>query len=158
MTDFGGIAIRPAARADLDALIALYLDDELGRRRETAGGADRRLYENGFDRVAADASTEVHVAVWNGTIVGTFQLTITPGVSRRGVVRATIESVRTRSDLRGKGIGGAMMRAAIEEARRRGADVVQLTSDLSRQGAHRFYARLGFVHSHAGFKLDLRRD
>jgi len=43
----------------------------------------------------------------------------------------------------------------IDEARRRGCALVQLTSDKSRQGAHRFYERLGFVASHEGMKLAL---
>jgi hypothetical protein len=32
---------------------------------------------------------------------------------------------------------------------------MQLTTSLSRVGAQRFYERLGFVRSHAGFKLAL---
>lgn len=48
------------------------------------------------------------------------------------------------------------MRWAIEEARRRGCDLVQLTSDKQRSGAHRFHEQLGFERSHEGFKLDLR--
>lgn len=151
----GDIHIRPAARGDLDALIALYLDDALGRQRETGDPTERKLYADAFDRVASDASTTVYVAERDDALIGTFQLTITPGVSRRGVIRATIESVRTRADLRGQGIGAMMMEHAIAEARRRGANVAQLTSDLSREGAHRFYERLGFAHTHAGFKRSL---
>ena len=48
-----------------------------------------------------------------------------------------------------------MMRAANDEARRRGCNIVQLTSNKSRVDAHRFYQRLGFVRSHEGFKLHL---
>jgi GNAT superfamily N-acetyltransferase len=44
---------------------------------------------------------------------------------------------------------------AIDEARRRGCALVQLTSDKSRHAAHRFYTRLGFVASHEGMKLSL---
>ena len=33
--------------------------------------------------------------------------------------------------------------------------IVQLTTDASREGAHRFYERLGFVASHVGMKLPL---
>jgi GNAT superfamily N-acetyltransferase len=44
---------------------------------------------------------------------------------------------------------------AIGEARRRGCTLVQLTSDKSRPGAHRFYHRLGFAASHEGLKLAL---
>lgn len=151
----GDINIRPVARRDLDALVALYRDDVLGRSRESDDPDDGGIYAEAFDRVASDPSTCVFVAERNGAIIGTFQLTITPGISRRGVVRATIESVRTRADLRGQGVGAHMMVHAIDEARRRGAHVVQLTSDLSRDGAHRFYERLGFARTHAGFKLQL---
>jgi GNAT superfamily N-acetyltransferase len=48
-----------------------------------------------------------------------------------------------------------MMRWAIDEARRRGCALVQLTSDKERTDAHRFYAGLGFVASHEGMKLFL---
>ena len=48
-----------------------------------------------------------------------------------------------------------MMGWAIEEARRRGCGLVQLTTDKSRPDAHRFYPQLGFVASHEGMKLRL---
>jgi hypothetical protein len=44
---------------------------------------------------------------------------------------------------------------AVEEARRRGCGLVQLTSSKVRADAHRFYGRLGFVASHEGFKLQV---
>ena len=66
-----------------------------------------------------------------------------------------IEAVRVRSNLRSNGLGGAMIKWAIAEGRRRGAGLVQLTSDESRVEAHRFYERLGFEPSHVGFKLSL---
>ena len=56
---------------------------------------------------------------------------------------------------RGSGLGAAMMRWAIDEARRRGCALVQLTSDKTRMDAHRFYTRLGFVATHEGMKLAL---
>ncbi|WP_143262073.1 GNAT family N-acetyltransferase, partial [Allokutzneria sp. NRRL B-24872] len=44
---------------------------------------------------------------------------------------------------------------AVEESRREGCALVQLTSDATRIDAHRFYERLGFEASHVGFKLPL---
>ena len=52
-------------------------------------------------------------------------------------------------------LGHALFAWAIEEARREGCSLVQLTSDKRRANAHRFYGRLGFVASHEGFKLHL---
>ena len=45
---------------------------------------------------------------------------------------------------RGAALGEQMMRWAVEESRRRGCALVQLTTDKRRADAHRFYERLGF--------------
>lgn len=65
-------------------------------------------------------------------------------------LRARIEAGR-----RGDGLGATMVRYAVDEARRRGAALVQLTSDRSRTDAHRFYERLGYEASHLGLKRPL---
>jgi GNAT superfamily N-acetyltransferase len=83
------------------------------------------------------------------------QVSFLPGLARRGSLRAQIEAVRVAGSTRGSGLGAAMMTWAIDEARRRGCALVQLTSDKSRADAHRFYQRLGFVPSHEGMKLAL---
>jgi GNAT superfamily N-acetyltransferase len=48
-----------------------------------------------------------------------------------------------------------MMQHAIDESRRAGCRIVQLTSDKRRTGAHAFYKSLGFAATHEGFKLEL---
>ncbi len=88
-------------------------------------------------------------------MVGTFLLYFLRQLSHRGGLVAQIESVHVASDLRRRGLGEAMMRYAVDEARRRGCHRVQLTSNKRRVDAHRFYTRLGFVQSHEGFKLRL---
>jgi len=95
------------------------------------------------------------VAVRDGRVVGTLQLTIVPGLSRRGATRSIIEAVRIHTDERGCGLGGRLIEWAIDESRREGCQLVQLTSDTTRTDAHRFYERLGFTASHVGFKLPL---
>jgi ribosomal protein S18 acetylase RimI-like enzyme len=59
-------------------------------------------------------------------------------------VRAWIEDVVVDNQARGKGVGGALNRAALAEAERRGAKTVDLTSRPSREAANRLYQRLGF--------------
>lgn len=87
--------------------------------------------------------------------MGTLQLTLVPGLSRRGATRSIIEGVRVHADERGSGLGTRFIQWAIEESRAAGCQLVQLTSDRSRTDAHRFYERLGFEASHVGFKLQL---
>lgn len=59
-------------------------------------------------------------------------------------LRAWIEDVVVDGDARGQGVGEALNRAALDEARRRGARTVDLTSRPSREAANRLYQRLGF--------------
>ncbi|MFC7616963.1 GNAT family N-acetyltransferase [Actinokineospora soli] len=146
--------IRPATAADVPAIVALLADDPLGATRERPG--DPR-YAAAYAEIAADPNQLLAVAELDGAVVGTLQLTFTPGLSRLGALRATIEGVRVRSDQRGSGLGQALVEWAVERARDRSAALVQLTTDRTREDAHRFYERLGFVASHVGMKLDLSR-
>ena len=59
-------------------------------------------------------------------------------------VRAWIEDVVVDETARGYGVGQALNLTAIEEARKRGAITVDLTSRPSREAANRLYQRIGF--------------
>jgi GNAT superfamily N-acetyltransferase len=149
----GQFVVRRALIDDVAAIVALIADDQIGQDRD---GGDLAPYTEAFAVIDADPS-QLLVVVTDaaGAVVGTLQLTFIPGLARRGAPRAQIEAVRVSGRLRGQGIGGEMLAWAIQEARRRGCALVQLTSDKRRQEAHRLYSRLGFVASHDGFKLRL---
>lgn len=147
------ITIRPANRDDMAAIVALLADDPLGRTREDPN--DLSAYLAAFDDMATQGGNVTLVAEREGEVIGCLQLTIIPGLARRGAKRGQIEGVRVSAACRGLGIGERLIRHAIEAARAAGCTLVQLTSDNSRPDAHRFYERLGFVASHAGFKLML---
>jgi GNAT superfamily N-acetyltransferase len=145
--------VRRAVRRDVAAIVGLIAADQIGATRD---GGDMAPYERAFAVIAADpAQLLVVLADAGGAVVGTLQLMFIPGLARRGALRAQIEAVRVREDLRGRGLGEALIAWAIEEARRRDCALVQLTSDKRRADAHRFWARLGFAASHEGFKLRL---
>lgn len=59
-------------------------------------------------------------------------------------VRSWIEDVIVDTSMRGKGIGEALTRAALERAAELGAKTVDLTSRPSREAANRLYRRVGF--------------
>jgi ribosomal protein S18 acetylase RimI-like enzyme len=59
-------------------------------------------------------------------------------------MRAWIEDVIVDDAASRQGIGEALSRAAIDEARRRGAKDVRLTSRPKREAANRLYQRIGF--------------
>ncbi|MFI6445086.1 GNAT family N-acetyltransferase [Kitasatospora sp. NPDC050543] len=150
MTD---LSIRPATADDLPAIVAMLADDPLGATRESPN--DLTPYRTALARIVADPHQHLVVAVRAGRTIGTLQLTLIPGLSRKGSTRTIIEGVRIHSDERGTGLGTDLLQWAIDTSRDLGADLVQLTSDATRTDAHRFYERLGFVASHLGFKLAL---
>ena len=147
------LILREAVRADLPAVLDLLADDMLGRTRDV--GEVDATYEKAFADIAADPRNQLVVAEADGEVVGCMQLTYIPGLGRHGTERQLVEAVRIRSDQRGQGLGRQMMSWAIDQARRRGCGLVQLTTDKSRHDAHRFYLGLGFVASHEGMKLSL---
>ena len=145
---------RDATEADLPAVVHLLADDRFGAGREQDVSPLPPSYLAGFRAMRAQGG-RIILAVQDGTVVGCMQFNVIHGVSQQGQSRAQVEGVRVDSARRGGGIGAAMMRHAIAQARAAGCGVLQLTTRTDRAEAHAFYARLGFAQSHAGFKLTL---
>ena len=150
------VSIRLATRDDVPAIAAMFASDELGGHGDTADPAALPDYLAAFDAIAASPNDTLYVAQLDGAVVGTFQTTLIRSMTGRGSTNLNVEAVHVDQRLRSRGIGEAMMRFAIEAARAQGCVKVQLTSNANREAAHRFYERLGFSRSHAGFKLKLR--
>ena len=93
------------------------------------------------EMIAAE-STTIFVATKEQEIVGLLTLVVFRIPTG---VRAWIEDVVVDESARGYGVGEALNRAALDDARRRGAKTVDLTSRPSRAAANRLYQRLGFV-------------
>jgi ribosomal protein S18 acetylase RimI-like enzyme len=91
--------------------------------------------------LVASEDTVLFVARIDGRILGSLTLAfyrIPTGL------KAWIEDVVVDSDARGHGVGELLNRAALDEARSRGAKDVSLTSRPSREAANRLYQRIGF--------------
>ena len=151
-----GLTIRLARHTDLEALVAIFAADDVGGHGDTTDPDALPAYRAAFDRIAANPFDTLYVAELDGAVVGTFQTTRGTSLASRGASYLTIGAVQTRADKRGLGIGAEMMRYAIERGRDAGASSIKLTSNNDRGDAHRFYKRLGFKQSHAGFKMKLR--
>ena len=91
--------------------------------------------------VASDASTLLVARDDDGTVVGSLTLVVFRIPTAR---RAWIEDVVVDEGARGRGVGEALNRRALELAREAGARTVDLTSRPSREAANRLYRRLGF--------------
>ncbi|MEZ5872262.1 MAG: GNAT family N-acetyltransferase [Nitratireductor sp.] len=134
----------------------MFASDELGGHGDTADPVALPDYLDAFDAIMASHNDWLHVAELDGVVVGTFQTTLIRSMTGRGSTNLNVEAVHVDHRFRNRGIGETMMHFAIEAAKAQGCAKVQLTSNANRKAAHRFYERLGFSHSHAGFKLKLR--
>lgn len=96
---------------------------------------------DGLEEIVANPHSVLFVARVDGAVVGSLTLAfyrIPTGL------KAWIEDVVVDGAARGHGVGEALNQAALEEARRRGAKDVSLTSRPSREAANRLYQRIGF--------------
>ena len=147
--------IRRAEAADLSAIVAMLADDPLGSRREDASEPLAKAYRDAFAAIDADPKQFLAVMTDGGRVIGTLQISFLAGLSLQGALRGQIEAVRIASDRRGERLGQRLLEWAVEQCRAHGCKIVQLTTNKSRQDAHRFYDRLGFKASHIGYKLEL---
>jgi GNAT superfamily N-acetyltransferase len=147
------LEIRPVRRSELDAVVAMLAQDSLGTAPVSDVAPDAQI--RAFETISAHPDHEIVVALLEGQIVGTLQLSFIPGLSFDGAWRAQVEGLRVLSDLRNQRIGTQLMEWVFARARERGCALVQLTSNVARTDARRFYERLGFAASHTGMKLYL---
>lgn len=148
---------REAARADLPRMIQLLAHDPLGMIREAPDDGVSPNYEAAFQTIVADPNHQLLVAEVDGELAGFLQLSFLPHLTYEGGLRAQVEGVRVDEAFRSQGVGEALFREVFRRARERGCHLVQLTTDLRRPDALRFYQRLGFEATHHGMKLHLPR-
>ena len=149
--------ITVATREDVAGIIALLADDPLGKTREDTSDPLNPTYEAAFAALSDDPNQRLFVMKEGDDVIGCAQLTLIPGLSRKGMWRGQIEAVRVAQSHQGSGLGRSLIEHCIEVSKDNRCGLVQLTSDKSREDAHAFYDALGFKASHEGYKLSLER-
>jgi len=143
---------RDALLEDIPYIISLLADDRLGAQREQLGDPN---YAKALQDIDADPTTRFIVMEQDGIVVGCMQMSILPGLARRGVRRAQFESVRIAGSQRGQGLGAALVAEGMRLAREAGCGLVELSTDKTRSDALRFWRRQGFEDTHIGMKIFL---
>ena len=151
------LTYRLATESDLRELVHLLADDALGATREQITWPLPQAYTRALHAILADAQQELTVVERAGELVATFQLSFIQYLTHLGGLRAQLEGVRVKAAYRDQGIGTQVVAYARQRAIAKGAYVLQLTTDKQRPAAKRFYESLGFVNSHEGMKLPLRK-
>ena len=145
---------RKAKEKDIPAIVALLANDRLGKDREANVHPLPDSYLKAFYKIDADEHQELIVVEnKNFEIIGTLQLSFIQYLTYKGGIRAQIEAVRVREDVRGLGIGQKIFEWAIQRAKDKNAHLLQLTVDRRRPEAITFYEKLGFTSSHEGMKI-----
>lgn len=147
------LTYRKAIEQDVPTIIEMLNNDALGRTRETFSIPLPSSYQLAFDKIDADPNQQLMVVEMNGEIIGTFQLTYIQYLTYKGGMRVLAEAVRVKDTYRSQGIGRAIFEYIIKTAKKKGAHMVQLTTNKLRSRAIPFYESLGFVGSHEGMKL-----
>jgi GNAT superfamily N-acetyltransferase len=148
--------IRQATLDDIPAIVKLKLDGSISASDPVVGFDPLpKGYYDAFERISSDPNNRVYVVELGGTVIATLQMVYITFLAGAGQEDLQIESVYVAKEKRGQGVGRFMMEWAINEGRKRNCRRVQLTSNVKRTKAHRFYQQLGFELSHVGAKLKL---
>jgi GNAT superfamily N-acetyltransferase len=146
------ITVREAILSDAETLAALMagMDDEpeprmdVDQMRKTMAG------------MAAYSGFRAYLALDDaGAPVGTFTLMIFSSPSHQGARQAMLDAVVVTHSVRGQGIGGAMIKQALNIATAAGCYKMTLSSNPKRVDAHRFYEDLGFRQHGISFSIPL---
>lgn len=95
-----------------------------------------------------------YLAESGGAVVGTLSMIVFPVLTMPACSEAIVESVVIRRAHRGRGLGRAMMRAAMDLAATKGAYKLALSSNQRRLDAHRFYDAMGFARHGISFSIE----
>ncbi len=129
------VTIRPARIQDADAIARL--SDQLGYP------ASREEVEERLAHILGERDHAVYVAVSaQGEVVGWIHIYLCPLVEM--ALQAEIGGLVVEGRLRGRGIGQRLLERAERWAAERGCSAVMVRSNVVRERAHRFYARLGY--------------
>ena len=150
-----GLQFMEAQECHLPAIMRILTDDAVASKRDVYSEPLLPCYTEAFAKISQDKNNFLFVLLEDSEVIGCLQLTLTQYLSRKGCIRATIDTVRIASGKRSKGYGTKMFQYALAFAKENGAQLVQLTTDKKRPDALRFYERLGFKNSHEGLKMQL---
>jgi len=148
------VIVREATVMGLPRIVALLAQLYADPAQEDYAAAGEQ-YQRAYAEIADDPRQTLFVAETDGRIEGTLVLIVVPNLTRRGRSYAVLENIVVDAARRGERIGEALVRHAIDAARRAGCHKVALMSRVERKNAHRFYERLGFTPAHVGYRLDL---
>lgn len=141
----------------LEGVIKLLSDDEFRSTRECK---HLSLYQKAANEFTESKYFSIYLMIdEEKEIIGGFEIKFLPHLSFQGSQRAQVESVRIRSDLRGRGLAKKLISFAIDLAKENNCGIFQLTSNKSRmEQSHKFYESLGLKATHEGGQRKINQE
>lgn len=143
------VRLRPVTEAELPLLAEILAELDGNAPFPLALVTEKWLEMRRFPDYVA------YFAEFDGKIIGTLSINVFPVLSGDLRSEAIAEAVVIRPAFRGRGLGRAMMCAAMGLAAAKGAYKLALSSNLRRLDAHRFYDGMGFKRHGVSFSIDV---
>jgi GNAT superfamily N-acetyltransferase len=140
--------IRAASRADLPALLELYLHLDPADRLPSLAVAEQR-----FEDLQKYRGSAIFVAVCDHTVTASCTLIVIPNLTRGGQPYGLVENVVTHGDFRGRGFGKQLLQAAVAAAWQADCYKVMLMTGSKKPSTLAFYASAGFEQTKTGFQV-----
>ncbi|HEY4487606.1 MAG TPA: GNAT family N-acetyltransferase [Candidatus Paceibacterota bacterium] len=115
---------------------------------------DKDFLLHSYKQNLANKDVSYWLAVSNEQPIGFISLHVQNLLHRNGPV-AEIQELFVDSEFRGAHIGQRLVETAREEAIKRGCKRFEVSTNVKREGAHRFYERLGMQRTHLKFTQTL---
>ena len=147
------VAIRHCRPDDLVAVLSIHAQH--GNRPD---GPPTDIESSTWALMMDRSGLTVYLAEHRGRPIGTASMLLMPNLTYGCAPTAFVEGVVVLADHRRLGVATAMLRMALSDAARAGADKVQLLAHKrhATDGAHALYAALGFKPEAEGFRLYLK--
>ena len=139
--------LRRATTEDSDAVYALIC--ELKQHV-----FDRHAFTVGFTANLSDPNLRYQLAQRDGEVVGMIGLHLQFHLHHVNWI-GEIQELVVMPQARGLGVGSQLLAWAEAQAREAGADMTELSTNVTRVDAHRFYQREGYTQSHFRFTKPL---
>ena len=132
---------RPEELPQLVALLGILFS------QESEFAPDDAKQARALEKILSDETVgRIYVAREEGKVVAMATLLYTISTAEGGMA-ALLEDVIVQPGRRGRGVGSALLRHLLAEARKQGARRVTLLTDAHNERAQRLYSKLGFKRS-----------